>query len=112
MIAGEIENLESSCILMISLIEEYNERQKEVHAWLDGMVDADRQIDGMIATDKIPNQMKGRLNRRIAQLNFLIGHIIEIAEQTSPSPKDVLEGFVSAAVDSQFGDYFPKMELA
>jgi hypothetical protein len=112
LIAGEIEDLESACILMMSLIEEYNERQTEIHRWLDDMADADRQINGMVATDMIPNEMKGRLDRRIAQLNILITSIIEIAEQSSPSPKEVMERFVAAAVASPFAAYFPKMELA
>lgn len=112
LIAGEIEDLESACILMMSLIEEYNERQTELHKWLDDMADADRQIDRMIATDMIPNEMKGRLDRRIAQLNILITSIMEIADQSSPSPKEVMERFVAAAVASPFTAYFPKMELA
>lgn len=112
LIAGEIEDLESACILMISLIEEYNERQTEIHRWLDDMTDADRQIDGMIATDMIPNEMKGRLHRRIAQLNILITSIIEIAEQSSPSPSEVMKRFVAAAVASPFAAHFPKMEVS
>ena len=112
LVAGEIEDLESACILMISLIEEYNERQAEIHKWLDDMADADRQIDGMVATDMIPNEMKGRLDRRIAQLNILITSIMEISEQSSPSPNEIMERFVDAALASPFAAYFPKMKLA
>jgi hypothetical protein len=97
---------------MISLLDEYNKMQMEIHKWLDDMPQADRKIEGMTASDMIPKAMEGRLNRRIAQMNILIVSIIEITEQQNPSPKEVMEHFISAAVASPFGKYFPKMELA
>lgn len=112
LVAGEIEDLESSCILMMSLVEEYTAMQFEVQKWLDDMPGADRKIEGMIASDEIPKTMEGRLNRKIAQMNILIASIIEITERDNPTPKEVMEHFIAAALASPFGKYFPKMELA
>lgn len=112
LVAGEIEDLETSCILMMSLVDEYTKMHLETQKWLDDMPQADRKIEGMIASDVIPTPMKGRLDRRIAQMNILIFSIFQIAEQQDPSPKEVMEHFISAAVASPFGKYFPKMELA
>lgn len=111
LVAGEIEDLESGCILMMSLVEEYTAMQLELQKWLDDMPGAERRLEGMIASDIIPREMEGRLNRRIAQANILIASIVEITDQRNPSPKDVMEHFIAAAVASPFGKYFPKMEL-
>jgi len=111
LVAGEIEDLESGCILMMSLVEEYTAMQFELQKWLDYMPGADRKIEGMIGSDEIPKAMEGGLNRRIAQMNILIVSIIEITEQKNPSPKEVMVHFIAAAVASPFGKYFPKMEL-
>ena len=85
--------------------------QFELQKWLDDMPGADRRLEGMIASDVIPKEMEGRLNRRIAQGNILIASIIEITDQRNPSPKEVMEHFIAAAVESPFGEYFPKIEL-
>jgi len=111
LVAGEIEDLESGCILMMSLVEEYTAMQLELQKWLDDMHGAERRLEGMIASDIIPREMEGRLNRRIAQANILIASIVEITDQRNPSPKEVMEHFIAAAVASPFGKYFPKMEL-
>ncbi|PJF08831.1 hypothetical protein [Pseudorhodobacter sp. MZDSW-24AT] len=112
LIVGEIEDLEASCVLMMSLVEEYSKMHLDTQKWLDDMPHADRKIEGMIASDMIPTAMKGRLDRRVAQMNILIVNVIRIAEQQDPSPKQVMEHFIAAAVASPFGKYFPKMELA
>lgn len=112
LVAGEIEDLESASILMMSLVQEYTAMQFELQKWLDDLPGVDRKIEGMIGSDMIPTEMEGRLNRRISQMNILIGSIIEIVEQKNPTPKEVMEHFIAAAVASPFGKYFPKMELA
>ncbi|OYR18217.1 hypothetical protein [Brucella thiophenivorans] len=111
LIAGEIEDLESSCIQMLTLIEDYNAMQYELQTWLDEMPGVVRRMEGMIASDEVPHARKASLDRRITQMNILIRAVIDVIEQTNPTPLEVIDHFIDAALTAPFGKYFPKIQM-
>ncbi|MFU8864244.1 MAG: hypothetical protein ACNA7O_10025 [Rhodobacterales bacterium] len=109
-VVGHIEDLESGAIHLISLVEEYGRRHAEMQKWLDDAPGVIRSFDGMAAGDMVPVEFKGKLDHRIAHLNVLLGGIVEVTENEKPRPVDVVRGFIDAAREAPFKEYFPKLE--
>lgn len=109
-VVGRIEDLESGAIHLISLVEEYGRRHAEMQNWLDNAPGVIRNFDGMAAGDMVPVDLKGKLDHRIAQLNILLGGILEVTENEKPKPVDVVKEFIDAAREAPFKEFFPKLE--
>lgn len=109
-VVGHIEDLESGTIHLISLVEEYGRRHAEMQSWLDNTPGVIRSFDGVAAGDMVPVEIKGKLDHRIAQLNVLLAGIVEVTENEKPKPVDVVRGFIDAAKEAPFKEYFPKLE--
>ncbi|NEX48670.1 hypothetical protein [Pseudotabrizicola algicola] len=109
-VVGQIEDLESGAIHLISLVEEYGRRHAEMQNWLDTTPGVIRNFEGLAAADMVPVELKGKLDHRIAQLNIILAAILEVTENHAPSPVEVVRGFIDAARDASFKEYFPKLE--
>ncbi len=92
------------------VLEKYSSIHQEMQNWLESLPEIEREIDGPIASDKIPLRYKSHFDRRVAQLNLLVAGMIEHLHGDITLAKETTQRFGDVA-SNKFAPFFPKLKF-
>ncbi|SET65195.1 hypothetical protein SAMN04489858_107170 [Paracoccus homiensis] len=109
-IAEDVGLVEERAINLHHLFQKYSELHIELQMWLDAIPEFSRKLDGPIASDQIPNAYKDRFDYRAAQLNQILGGIIDTLEEDMAFSIKTTQKFILAAHE-RYKPHFPKLDF-
>jgi hypothetical protein len=109
-IVTDVGLVEDRAINLHRLFQQYSALHIELQLWLDAIPGFNRKLDGPIAKDQIPDDYQDRFDYRAAQLNQIIGGIVEALEEDMPFSTKTTQKFILAAHE-RYKPYFPKIDF-
>ncbi|UWP93157.1 hypothetical protein K3X13_04765 [Aliiroseovarius crassostreae] len=92
------------------LLNEYSKQRLAFEEWLENLPGFKRELVGRISKESIPIEHKTNWDLRIAQLNVILGNIIENIEDDILLAENTTNEFARIA-HHRFDDHFPEITL-
>jgi len=105
---NDVMLVEQRALNLNCLFEQYTEQHIELQVWMDGLPGFERNLDGPIASDKFPVKYRTRLEARGAQLNRIIGGVVEFMDDDLELCVRTINSFLKAARE-EYDPFFPKL---
>jgi hypothetical protein len=109
-IVTDVGLVEDRAINLHHLFQQYSALHIELQVWLDAIPGFSRKLDGPIASDQFPSEYKDRFDYRAAQLNQIIGGIVNTLEEDMAFSTKTTQKFILAAHE-RYKPHFPKLDF-
>lgn|GEM_PF-6280270 len=107
---AKLKLLEERSINSHHLIKLYSKYHLELQAWMEEIPDFHVELDGPIATNLFPPAYRSSYEIRLAQLNRIIGGLVEHLDEDIQNAEDLVKEFANIAHE-HFGSQFPRFSL-
>lgn len=109
-LAEDVQLVERRAVNLHHLLSEYSAQHLDFQDWLDTLPGYQREMEGPIASDAVPEKYLGKLNFRGAQLNRLMAGIVEHLNEDLRFATETTQKFIDVAHE-RFQPDFPRMEF-
>jgi len=109
-IVTDVGLVEDRAINLHHLFQQYSALHIDLQVWLDTIPGFSRKLDGPIASDELPIEYKDRFDYRAAQLNQIIGGIVDTLDEEMAFSTATTQKFILAAHE-RYKPHFPKLDF-
>lgn len=102
--------IEQRAINTHHLFKKYSELHLEMQAWLETLPGFERQLDGPLAKDKVPNDFYPKFEVRAAQLNRILAGVLQNLEEDIAFATRTTQEFADIGF-KRYSPAFPKIAI-